>query len=170
MGGQRSRRSIAGPAAVVLLAATVVLAAACGGATIPGGTRSESPVPLPADRGWVAAGGADFRPAPFGRTSLVEPGGATLVAATGEQARVKWLAERAAVATRRDARSALTVRVVDVTDPSARAVVRFQGAGGAGSADLPIDPGKRTVYRITWSATGSYRRCAVLIEVRTPGG
>jgi hypothetical protein len=168
MKGERGRGSTAGPAALVVLTAAVMLAAACGSATIPGGMRSESPVPLPADRGWVAAGGADFRPVPFGRTSLVEPGGSTLVAATGGQARVKWLAERAAVATRRDVRSSVTVRVVDVTDPSASAVVRFRGAGGAGSADLTIDPGKRTVYRITWSATGSYRRCAVLIEVRTP--
>jgi hypothetical protein len=156
---------------VVLAAAALGVAAglpACDAGHTPGsGGPSARSTLLRPDAGWVAAGGAEFQPAPFKYAVAQRTGGSTLVAATGSQARVKWIADRAGMAGSQDARSRISLRVVDVTDPSARADVAFRGAGGAGSADLPIEAGKRSVYRLTWTAVGTYRRCSVLIEVRT---
>ena len=115
----------------------------------------------------MSAGGAGFLPLPFEHPAERPQHGPQLIGATGSEARVKWIAERAGSAGPQDARSTLVVHVVDVTDPTDRADIVFRGAGGAGSADLPIEAGKRTVYKLTFGATGTYRRCSVLIEVRT---
>jgi hypothetical protein len=153
--------------AVVALGVTGILSA-CGAGYTPGGAApSAKPALLQPDEGWVSAGGAEFQPVPFKHPATLRPGGSTLVGTTGSEARVKWVADRAEVTGPHDARSALVVHVVDVTDPTDRADVAFRGAGGSGSADLPIEAGKRTVFRLTWTAVGTYRRCSVLIEVRT---
>ena len=115
----------------------------------------------------MSAGGASFQPVPFKHPAARRAGGSTLVVTTGSEARVKWVADRAEAPGSRDARSSIAIHVVDVTDPAARADIEFRGAGGAGSADLPIEAGKRSVYRLSWTAVGTYRRCSVLIEVRT---
>ena len=141
----------------------------CGAEYTPGGgVPSAGPTLLKPDAGWVSAGGAGFQPAPFRHRATQRPGGSTLVGTTGSEARVKWIADRAEVAGLQDARSRISIHVVDVTDPANRADIVFRGAGGSGSADLPIEAGKRTVYRLSWTAVGTYRRCSVLIEVRTP--
>jgi hypothetical protein len=157
--------------AVALAAAALGVAGglpACGADHTPGsGGPSADPALLKPDAGWVSAGGAVFRPALFKQAAAQRPGGSTLVVTTGSEARVKWIADRAEAPGFQDARSRITIHVVDVTDPSARADVVFRGAGGSGSADLPIEAGKRSVYRLSWSAVGTYQRCSVLIEVRT---
>jgi hypothetical protein len=141
---------------------------ACDTGYTPGSeTSSTGPTLLEPDAGWVSAGGSHFQPVPFKHPAAQRTGGSTLVATTGSEARVKWVADRAGSAGPQDARSTLAVHVADVTDPTARADVTFRGAGGSGSADLPIEAGKRSVYRLSWTAVGTYRRCAVLIEVRT---
>jgi hypothetical protein len=142
---------------------------ACGAGYTPGsGSPSAGATLLEPDVGWVSAGGAGFQPATFKHAAAQRPGGSTLVGATGSEARVKWIADRAEVPGLQDARSRMTIHVVDVTDPGARADIVFRGAGGSGRADLPIEAGKRTVYRLSWTAVGTYRRCSALIEVRTP--
>jgi hypothetical protein len=157
--------------AVALAAAALGLVSglpACDTGYTPGSAASSAaPALVKPDAGWVSAGGAVFKAAPFKHPAGLRTGGSTLVGTTGSEARVKWVAERAGIAGSHDARSALVIHVIDVTDPTARVDVSFRGAGGAGSADLPIHAGKRTVYRLSWTAVGTYRRCSVLIEVRT---
>jgi hypothetical protein len=158
--------------AVTLAAAALALASglpACSTGQTPGDARPGAGPTLPKpDAGWVSAGGAVFRPLPFKHPAAPRPGGSTLVGATGSEARVKWTAVRAEIPGLRDARSRIVIHAVDITEPTARADVAFRGAGGVGSADLPIEAGKRSVYRLSWTAVGTYSRCAVLIEVRTP--
>jgi hypothetical protein len=155
--------AVLGPLAL----AAAVLLSACGAGYTPGGSPTAGPTLLKPDSGWVSAGGASFEPVPFKHPAAQRPGGSTLVGTTGSEARVKWVADRADVPGSQDARSRITIHVVDVTDPTARADIDFRGAGGAGSADLPIEAGKRSVYRLSWTATGTYSRCSILIEVRT---
>jgi hypothetical protein len=155
--------AVLGPLALT----AAVLLSACGAGYTPGGSPTAGPTLLKPASGWVSAGGAEFQPEPFKHAAAQRPGGSTLVGTTGSEARVKWLAERAAVPGLQDAWSRITIHVVDVTDPTARADIAFRGAGGGGSADLPIQAGKRSVYRLSWTAVGTYRRCSVLIEVRT---
>jgi len=158
------------PAAAVLAAAVLavaLLAQACSSDITPGGTPAGGTRLLEPDAGWVSAGGVGFQPVPFKHPASAGTGGSKLVGATGSEARVKWIADRAAIANPEDSRSTLSVRVVDVTDPTARADIVVHGAGGAGFADLPIEPGKRTIYRLTWTAVGTYRWCSAVIEVRT---
>ena len=160
-GDPRRRLLIVAPA-LATLAATGLLFGACGAAYTPGsGAPSAGSTLLPPDKGWVSAGGAGFLPLPFEHPAERPQHGPQLIGTTGSEARVKWIADP------QDARSTLVVHVVDVTDPTDRADIVFRGAGGAGSADLPIEAGKRTVYKLTFGATGTYRRCSVLIEVRT---
>ncbi len=159
-----------GRAAALLAAlalATAVSLSACGGGYAPGATPTAGSTSLQPDKGWVSAGGASFQPVPFKHPATQRGGGSTLVGATGSEARVKWVAERTEASGSSDARSRIAVHVVDVTDPAARADIEFRGAGGAGSADLPIEAGKRSVFRLSWTSVGTYRRCSVLIEVRT---
>ena len=153
--------------AALALAAPALLTSSCNSGVTPGGAASGTPAFLRPDAGWVSAGGATFGAEPPSATAGRRAGGSTLIAATGSEARVKWVAAGAVTPGTRDARSRLTVRVTDVTDPAARSDVVFRGASGAGSAVLPIEAGKRTVYRVSWKAVGTYRRCAVLIEERT---
>ena len=164
------RRAATGPlrAGVAFVLALVAIVAFCSGCALEAGPTpgpslaSASPAP---DDGWTVAGRAEFLPTPVAGPAGAHDAGPTLVAATGARARVKWLADRAGVARPRDASSTFTLHVVDLTDPHARADVRFRGAAGAGTVDLPIEPGKRTLYRLSYEATGTYRRCSVLIEV-----
>jgi hypothetical protein len=166
--GHRRRGLLSVAPAAALALAGAVLLPACGAGYTPGSSPSAGPTLLKPDAGWVSAGGTVFRPVPIKHAASASAGGSTLVGTTGSEARVKWIADRAEVPGSQDARSRITIHVVDVTDPTARADVVFRGAGGAGSADLPIESGKRSVYRLSWTAAGTYRRCSVLIEVRTP--
>jgi hypothetical protein len=152
--------------ALVLLAAAVTLSS-CGvsvGAVEP----APGPTLLEPDEGWTSAGGTGFLPVPFERLANLHGDGFSpqLISATGSQARVKWLADRAEEPGSQDADSTLTVHVVSRSDPSMRADIEFRGAGGAGFADLPIMIGQRNLYRLSFSANGTYRWCSVLIEVR----
>jgi hypothetical protein len=112
----------------------------------------------------MQARGVGFQPLPFDQPAELGEREPVLIGASGSQARVKWLADRAEQPGPQDAHSTLTVQVVSVSDPKMRAEIEFRGAGGAGFADLPIEPGRRTTYRLTFSATGTYRWCSVLIE------
>lgn len=161
-----SRRLLAVALAAVLLVVTGVCASACGADYTPATGPSQATSLLQPDDGWVSAGEAGFEPVPFDQ-SVARQHSPQLIAATGSEARVKWLAGRAVVAGPEDARSTLDLHVVDVTDARNRADVVFRGAGGSGTADLPIEAGKRTVYKLAFGARGTYRRCLVLIEVRT---
>jgi len=164
--GRPGRGPLAVALAAVALGVMGVLSSCSAGYT-PGSTPTAGPTLLKPDDGWVSAGGAGFAPLPFKHPASRRQHSPRLVGTTGSEARIKWLAERAPVAGPHDARSKLVVHVVDVTDPADRADIVFRGAGGSGTADLPIEAGKRTVYKLTFSAIGTYRWCSVLIEVRT---
>lgn len=163
-GRDRSRSGRArGPASawvlcVCLLAVVPLCAAGCGGLAA-AAEPSDGPSLLEADAGWEAGQSYGFLP---GGTL-----GPMLVGVSGSAARLKWLADASQEGVSLGAAdSTLSVTLVDPETGARVATVRFRGAGGSGSVDLPLSDGERTFYKLAFRAQGAYRWCSLLFETR----